>query len=432
MKYNFTSMVVAALLGANVAAFAQDSDTPDYFVIAQNTQENTITNGGRDGQQRTWWGYDAFNRNMDFSFDGHSVDDLYIQFDLYVESPLAEDGMAFPGIEWGCPLDDGFGKMENQNYININLKSASGNWTFADMGPAMNTAYGDIFDKVKNREWNTISLPLSQSPNLSKLDLSTQFNGFSLQFARMKAADYVFKLKNLAIVDHSKVTVNEIIPTPYTYVQPSSDTKECSFVLGGDPKTSAYITLNIDHVDVSAYSNLAFNFEVEVTPVDGEEDPALLGNITGAGGQGVILGSKAYNEIADWGKEAAGYYAIKSLDWKFGKHVYSVPVSSMNNLNVVDWADIQTGRLYIYDDVTTLGKINVKFTDFYFTGDVVKDIDGGDDTTGIEEITLGADDHVVIYNLSGVQVFAGAYGEAKLPGGLYVVVGNAGSRKVLF
>lgn len=425
-------MVVAALLGANVAAFAQDSDTPNYFVIAQNTQENTITNGGRDGQQRTWWGYDAFNRNMDFSFEGHSVDDLYIQFDLYVESPLAEDGLAFPGIEWGCPLDDGFGKMENQNYININLKSASGNWTFADMGPAMNTAYGDIFDKVKDREWNTISLPLSQSPNLSKLDLSTQFNGFSLQFARMKAADYVFKLKNLAIVDHSKVTVNEIIPTPYTYVQPSSDTKECSFVLGGDPKTSAYITLNIDHVDLSAYSNIAFNFVVEVTPVDGEEDPALLGNITGAGGQGVILGSKVYNEIADWGKEAAGYYAIKSLDWKFGKHVYSVPVSSMNNLNVVDWADIQTGRLYIYDDVTTLGKINVKFTDFYFTGDVIKDIDGGDDTTGIEEVVLGADTHVTIYNLGGVQVFSGVYGEAQLPAGLYVVVDANGSRKVMF
>ena len=75
-------------------------------------------------------------------------------------------------------------------------------------------------------------------------------------------------MKNMKIVDHGRVIVNESIAIPYKYKQPNSSTKECQFVLGRDPKTSAYITLEIDHVDLSGYTNTAFNFEVEITPVD--------------------------------------------------------------------------------------------------------------------------------------------------------------------
>ncbi len=426
MNSRFTKISAAIMMAAlslNVSAIAQDTETPNYYVIAQSAQENTITNGGKDGSGREWWGYDAFNRDIPFSLDGCNADDIYIDFDLYVESPLAKDGLAFAGK----------GKSENQNYINITLKSAAGNWTYADMSPAMNTAFGDIFGSVRNGEWNHISLPLSQSPNLSKLDMSAAFKGFSLQFARMKSGSYVFKLKNFKIVDRSREVVTEVIETPYVFEQPSTESKEYSFVLGGENKTSAYITLNVGNIDLSKYSDAAFNFELEISAVDATEDPALLGNITGKGGQGLILGSKPYKEISDWSKEAAGYYDIKkNLPWQFGKHVYTVPVSLMNNQTVINWADIQCVRLYVYDDVLTLGQINLKFTNFYFTGNVVKKAEGGDDVTGIEDVVLGTDSHVVIYNLSGVQVFSGVYGEAQLPAGLYVVVGANGSRKVMF
>ncbi|ROT11070.1 hypothetical protein [Muribaculum intestinale] len=196
------------------------------------------------------------------------MEDAVIEFDLYVESPLAKDGMAFSGIEWGCPLDDGNGKMENQNYINLNLKSSGGNWEFVSMGPGMNTVYADIFGGVVDGQWNHVVIPMSKSPNLDKLNADTQFTGVSLMFARMKSSEYIFKMKNMKIVDHGRVIVNESIAIPYKYKQPNSSTKECQFVLGRDPKTSAYITLEIDHVDLSGYTNTAFNFEVEITPVD--------------------------------------------------------------------------------------------------------------------------------------------------------------------
>lgn len=431
MKCTFTQLILGSMLASGISAAAQTVDTPDYYVIAENLQENTISNGSPDGNGRTWWGYDAFNRNMAFSFGECCVEDAVIEFDLYVESPLAKDGKAFYGIEWGCPIDDGKGKMENQNYINLNLKSQGGNWTFVDMGPGMNTVYGDIFGSLDDGQWNHVAIPMSLSPNLDKLNADTQFTGVSLQFARMKSAGYVFKMKNMKIVDHGRVIVNESIATPYKYKQPNSATKECQFVLGGDPKTSAFMTLEIDHVDLSGYTNTAFNFEVEITPVDGVEDPALLENITGKGGQGVILSSMPSEEITDWGQQAAGYYAIKDLDWKFGKHVYSVAISSMNNLDKVDWSDIVTCRMYIYNDVITLGKINVKFTDFYFTGDIVKDYDDGDDTNAIDSILIDAESEVTVYNLSGIHVYSGILSEARLPHGIYVVVSGKNVRKMM-
>ncbi|WP_278744301.1 hypothetical protein [Muribaculum intestinale] len=430
MKCTITQLILASMLGSGIAA-AQTAELPDYYVIAKNSQENTISNGSQDGNGRSWWAYGAFNRDMSFSLEKCCVEDAVIEFDLYVESPLAKDGMVFSGIEWGCPLDDGNGKMENQNYINLNLKSSGADWTFVSMGPGMNTVYADIFGGVVDGQWNHVVIPMSKSPNLDKLNADTQFTGVSLQFARMKSADYIFKMKNMKIVDHGRVVVNESIATRYKYKQPNSSTKECQFVLGGDPKTSAYITLEIDHVDLSGYTNTAFNFEVEITPVDGVEDPALLENITGKGGQGVILASKPSEEIKDWGQEAAGYYNIKKLDWKFGKHVYSVATSSMNNLDKVDWSDIVTCRMYIYNDVTTLGKINVKFTDFYFTGDIVRDYDDGDDTVGIEDTFIDAESEVTVYNLNGIRVYCGVLSEAVLPHGIYVVVSGRKVSKII-
>ena len=420
-----------AAFSLNVSAIAQDTETPDYYVIAQSAQENTITNGGKDGSGREWWGYDAFNRDIPFSLDGCNADDIYIDFDLYVESPLAKDGLAFAGIEWGCPMDDGKGKSENQNYINITLKSAAGNWTYADMSPAKNTAFGDIFGSVRNGEWNHISLPLSQSPNLSKLDMSAAFKGFSLQFARMKSGSYVFKLKNFEIVDHGKVLENEVIPASYTGAPTNT------FTLGtktDEVESNFYITLNYDHVDLSKYSDVSFNFVADVTPGEGEtEKPELLTVITQTPAANMAhFASLAANEVGDWGKNSAMYDNLKNLDWQFGSHVYTIPMSALRNADVVNWADLQTVRMYLYCKVYKIGTLNVKFTDFYFTHQVVKDAEGGDDVTGIEEGVLGADSHVVIYNLSGVQVFSGVYGEAQLPAGLYVVVGANGSRKVMF
>ena len=87
MNSRFTKISAAIMMAAlslNVSAIAQDTETPNYYVIAQSAQENTITNGGKDGSGREWWGYDAFNRDIPFSLDGCNADDIYIDFDLYV------------------------------------------------------------------------------------------------------------------------------------------------------------------------------------------------------------------------------------------------------------------------------------------------------------------------------------------------------------
>ena len=48
MNSRFTKISAALMMAAfslNVSAIAQDTETPDYYVIAQSAQENTITNG---------------------------------------------------------------------------------------------------------------------------------------------------------------------------------------------------------------------------------------------------------------------------------------------------------------------------------------------------------------------------------------------------
>lgn len=441
-----TRIFFAALIGANLSAAAQQVESDEaYYVVAKGP--STEVNGtaqGQDGQGRSWWGYNSFGCNLNFSLSGCKPENLYLEFDLYVESPFAKDGLAFPDIEWGYPLDDGKGKQENQNYFILQLQyTESGNWTFCPNGPELNTAYGDIFAAVKNGEWNHISIPFAQSPSLSSLDLEKSFRQISAYFGRMKSDKYIFKGRNFEIVDHGRVTVTEVVPTKYSFVQPSTTENWCQFELGGDPKTNAYITLELDHVDVSKYSNLAFNFTVDITAVNGNEDPELLGNITGAGGQGLILASKPHNSV-NWNSEGAGNYAIKQLDWGFGSKTYTVPVSSMNNVDKVDWSDVMACRLYIYDDVLTLAKINLKFTDFYFSGDVVKDVD---DTTGIDgvyasdemEITVvgdvvrvaGVDDALIrVYGASGRKVAEarGGVDLSALPSGIYVATARVGAK----
>ena len=87
--------------------------------------------------------------------------------------------------------------------------------------------------------------------------------------------------------------------------------------------------------------------------------------------------------------------------------------------------------MYIYNDVTTLGKINVKFTDFYFTGDIVRDYDDGDDTVGIEDTFIDAESEVTVYNLNGIRVYCGVLSEAVLPHGIYVVVSGRKVSKII-
>ncbi|MCM1293902.1 MAG: hypothetical protein NC230_10060, partial [Bacteroides sp.] len=254
---------------------------------------------------------------------------------------------------------------------------------------------------------------------------------------RMQKNNYLFKTKNVKLVDRSRYYANKTIETGYAFVQPANAGDEAAFVLGGDPKTMAFMRLDFNMAsEISDPANTSLCFDAEISSVDGTDDPALLGNITGPGGQGLYLASCTADEIQK-STVRANYPNIKALDWQFGKHTYTLPLASFKLNGGMTWEDapIASCWMYLYDDVLTLGKINVKFSNFRFVKRELVEEENGGDTTSIDDVELAPEDcdaTVTIYNLYGVQVYSGIYSEAQLPAGLYVVVGANGSRKVLF
>ena len=187
--------------------------------------------------------------------------------------------------------------------------------------------------------------------------------------------------------------------------------------------------------EISDAANTSLCFDAEISATDGDDDPSLLGNITGAGGQGLFLAQCPATEIQQ-ATDNAGYNSIKALDWKFGKHTYTIPLASFKLNGVMTWdaAPITSCWMYIYDDVTNLEKINLRISNFRFVKRELAE-DNDDNTSSIDDVELAPEDcdaTVTIYNLYGVQVYSGIYSEAQLPAGLYVVVSAKGSRKVLF
>ena len=260
--------------------------------------------------------------------------------------------------------------------------------------------------------------------------LNVKFSNFSFVTPVEKGADEEFEQPTI---------IDKPIETGYVFTQPSNavDGVATSVLGNATEHTSAFFTFSFADVNVPDWEDASFAFDVEITPVEGEADEAMLKNITGAGGQGLILKSTDF-ATDDWNSQnVAGYYAIKNLDWKFGKHTYSVALSQFQRNNVVDWTKVTGGRLYVYDDETGIAPVKFSLSNLRFTIPAVSDGSGDeddDDVTSIENVydAITAESYVVIYNLSGVQVYAGVYGEAQLPHGLYVVVGAKGSKKVMF
>ena len=260
--------------------------------------------------------------------------------------------------------------------------------------------------------------------------LNVKFSNFSFVTPVEKGADEEFEQPTI---------IDKPIETGYVFTQPSNavDGVATSVLGNATEHTSAFFTFSFADVNVPDWEDASFAFDVEITPVEVEADEAMLKNITGAGGQGLILKSTDF-ATDDWNSQnVAGYYAIKNLDWKFGKHTYSVALSQFQRNNVVDWTKVTGGRLYVYDDETGIAPVKFSLSNLRFTIPAVSDGSGDeddDDVTSIENVydAITAESYVVIYNLSGVQVYAGVYGEAQLPHGLYVVVGAKGSKKVMF
>ncbi|MDE5749308.1 MAG: hypothetical protein K2H87_00895, partial [Duncaniella sp.] len=416
-------------------------DDLDYYTIVEYVGER---NGTCIDPQKNdpWWAYNEMGiSNIPFTLEGCDTETLYLEFDMYVETPgVAAGDPAFPGIVWGkiLPSDAAHGNQP-QNYFFVKMKKPATatterlEWNFTNMSEQMNDVFGAMLSEVKSGQWNHMVIPFKDSPFIDQLPLDGGYTTAGVSFARMQKNNYVFKTKNAKLVDRSRYYQNTVVETGYNFVQPGNIGDEATFTLGGPAKTYAFMRLDFNMpVEVTDPANTSFCFDVEISSLDGNDDPALLGNITGAGGQGIFLASCTANEIQSASSKASNYN-IKKLDWQFGKHTYILPLSSFTLNGGMTWeaAPIASCWMYLYDDVLTLDKINMTFSNFNF---VKRELVDADDTTSLEEVefvTESEDNTVTIYNLCGIPVFKGAYTDAQLPSGVYVVVGANGARKVL-
>lgn len=416
-------------------------DDAEYYVIAEYPGElngTLVPPGAND----PWFAYNNIGlRDTPFSLEGCDSGNLYLEFDMYVEAPDVADGdPAFPGIVWGKTIPSNEEKgPQPQNYFFVKLvkpKTSTTDryeWTFTDMNEEMNDAFGAILSNVKSGQWNHIVIPFSYSPRIDQLPMDGGYNTIAISFARMKKDNYVFKSKNVKLQDRSRYFQNVTIETGYSFFQPANAGNEASVTLGGDKTSLVYLRLDFNMApEITDPANTSFCFDVEISAVDGVEDSALLGNLTSnQGSKGLRLTPGPASEIPS-ASVRADYYNLKTLDWQFGKHTYTIPLSSMQLTNMKwDDAPITSCLIYLYDNETTLGKIDTTFSNFCFKKRELVDVD--DIPTSIEEVefvTESDDSNVTIYNLCGIPVFKGVYTDAQLPSGIYVVVSPNGARKV--
>lgn len=398
-------LTAIAFAGVTFAVSAAD-ETVYETVKAFNPNERTATQG-KDGQTPPrWYSFDNLGTTPDdvFSLAGRDIENLRLEFDLYVEYTGSEPDVTFAGLPWGT-------KNSNDEPIYSPFLSIDGDVSisFSDHGKA--ATYAEKYLKNVKEGWNHMEIDFShdQLSDWTVLETST-FKKVTMNFARVLNTDFIIKSKNFKITDRSNKVVFEQISgdsfvgsntNDNNLTNPSYSVQKDAFNVDGTGTgdTGFLMGFRFDRaVDASEYEPneiyLEFDFNIET------EDAELKDFVQGhfKHGQLEVLNSSSRDQ-----------YELNlnpmNIGFKAGENTYRLALSSFNLNNQsqpFDYGNIAYGALYMYfTQIETPFKATMSNPRIM----VQKIVPIENVNTGVDDIvTEDADAPVEYFNLQGVRV----------------------------
>lgn len=396
-------LTAIAFAGVTFAVSAADG-TVYETVKAFNPNERTATQG-KDGQTPPrWYSFDNLGTTPDdvFSLAGRDIENLKLEFDLYVEYTGSEPDVTFAGLPWGT--------IKNSDPIYSPFLSIDGDGgakiAFSDHGKA--AKYAETYLKNVKEGWNHMEIDFSDGQLSDGTDLETStFKKVTMNFARVLNTDFIIKSNNFKITDRSKRLVfeqisgnsfvgpntadNSLTNTSYSIQKDAfnEEGKDTGFFMGFrfDPAVNA-----AEYETNEIYLEFDFNIETE----DAELKDFVQGHFKH--GQLELLNSSSRDQYEL-------NFNPMNIGFKAGENTYRLALSSFNLNNSAqpfDYSQIAYGALYMYfNQIDTPFKATMSNPRIM----VQKIVPVEEVNTGINNIvTEDVNAPVEYFNLQGVRV----------------------------
>lgn len=314
----------------------------DYLVadIMKKAQLNRNYDAAND-----WSGYQAYDRNLKIDASAHKLENLALDFDVYVEN------LDNPG-----------------NVEDLFTYGGANTFQFLELGNKANNVDGltfsDIKSLVKNEGWNHATVKLTSFRG-STFDIAETITWFRFCLAHAKCKDaFIIRLRDVKLVDLTGTKKDETggdieFETDYNVASlPYTLNKTIDFENTADPGFA--VGLSFDAIDVSKH-------DIKKCYLQFDADVALTG-----GAQISSMGTNGQIELTSAGRSDLNEatFSINSVEWKEGKRTYTIPlVTAGSTGGSIDWSTLNFMRIYWVHMPCKVGTMtlkvdNVKIVDY--------------------------------------------------------------------